>query len=71
MKKIYTDTKKKKKMWTVGYRNLNKVNVPHIIPMAKGSIIVLRRLHPQIVRPRQLHVTIEGHTIEKKFRRRC
>ena len=58
------------KMALVGYRNLNKVIAPRVIPMAKEFIIVPRMSHPQIVRPRQLHVTRGGHTIEKEFRRR-
>ena len=52
----------------MGYRNLNKVIMPRIIPMAEGAIIVPRRLHPRTVRPRQWHVTRGGHTVEKKLR---
>jgi len=54
----------------VGYRNLNKVIVPRVIPMAEGAIIAPRRSHPQTVRSRQWHVTRGGHTVEKEFRRR-
>ena len=54
----------------VGYRNLNKVIAPRVIPMSQGAIIVPRRSHPQIVRPRQWHVTRGDHTVEKELRRR-
>ena len=30
----------------MGYKNLNKVIAPRVIPMAEGAIIVLRRSHP-------------------------
>ena len=56
------------KMAPVGYRNLNKVITPRVIPMAKEAIIVPRRSHPQIVRPHQWHVTRGGHTIKKELR---
>ena len=49
---------------------LNKVIAPHVIPMAKGTIIVPRRSHPRTVRPRQWHVTKGCHTVEKELRRR-
>ena len=49
--------------------NLNKVIVPRVIPMVEGGIIALRS-HPWIVRPRQWHVIIGGHTVEKDFRKR-
>ena len=51
----------------VGYKNLNKVFVPHVIPMAEGAIIIPRRSHAQTVRPRQWHITRGGHTIENEF----
>ena len=54
----------------VGYRNLNKVIAPNVVPMIEGAIIVPRRSHPQTVRPCQWHVTKEGHIVEKEFRRR-
>jgi len=44
-------------MIVVGYKNLNKVFAPRVIPMAKGAIIALRRSHTQTVKPRQWHVT--------------
>ena len=37
---------------SVGYKNLNKVFAPCVIPMAKGAIIVPRRSHTRTVRPR-------------------
>ena len=49
------------------YKNLNKVITPRVIPMAEGVIIISRRSHPRIVRPRQWHVTRGGHTVEKEF----
>ena len=54
----------------VGYRNLNKVIAPRVIPMAKRVIIVPRRTHPWTIRPRQWHITKGDHTIEKEFRKR-
>ena len=51
----------------MGYKNLNKVLVPCVIPMVEEFIIALRRPHTQTVRPRQWHVTRGGHTIEKEF----
>ena len=54
----------------VGYRNLNKVIAPHVIPMAERAIIVPKRSHPRTVRPRQWHVTRRGHTVEKELWRR-
>ena len=50
-----------------GYKNLNKVFAPRVIPMAKGAIIMLRRSYSRTVRPHQWHVTRGGHTIEKEF----
>ena len=38
---------------SVGCRNLNKVFVPRVIPMAEGVIIVPRRSHARTERPRQ------------------
>ena len=46
------------------HRNLNKVIAPCVIPIAEGAIIVSRRSHPWIVRPRQWHVTRGGHTVK-------
>ena len=51
----------------MGYKNLNKVFAPRVIPMAKGAIIIPRRSHAQTVRPRQWHITRGGHTIENEF----
>ena len=52
----------------VGYKNLNKVLVPHVIPMVEESIIAPRRLHTRTVGPSQWHVTRGGHIVEKEFR---
>ena len=52
---------------SVGYKNLNNVFAPCVIPMAEGAIIMPRRSHARTVRPRQLHVTRGGHTVEKDF----
>ena len=54
----------------MGYRNLNKVIAPRVIPMAEGAIIVPKRSRLQTVRPRQWHITRGGHTVEKEFQRR-
>ena len=35
----------------VGYRNLNQVIAPNVVPMTEGAINVPRRSHPQTVRP--------------------
>ena len=51
----------------VGHENLNNVLVLRVIPMAEESIIVSRRSHTRIVRPRQWHVTRGGHIVEKEF----
>ena len=37
---------------SVGHKNLNKVLVPRVVSMAEESIIMLRRPHAWIVRPR-------------------
>ena len=55
-------------MTSVGYKNLNKVFAPCVIPMAEEFIIALRRSHAWTIGPRQWHVTREGHTIKKEFR---
>ena len=52
----------------MGHKNLNKVFVPSVIPMAEKFIIALRRLHTQIVGPHQWHVTRGGHIVEKEIR---
>ena len=52
----------------MGYKNLNKVLVPCVIPMTEKFIIALRRSHARTVRLRQWYVTRGGHTIEKEFR---
>ena len=49
-------------------QKLNKVFTPRVILMAEGAIIMPRRSHAQTVRPRQWHVTREGHTVEKELR---
>jgi len=36
----------------VGYRNLNKVITPRVIPMVEGAIIMPRKSHPRTVRLR-------------------
>ena len=41
----------KKEFLYIGYRNLNKVFVPRVIPMAEETIIVSRRSFAQTVRP--------------------
>ena len=51
----------------LGYKNLNKVHVPHVVSMAEEPIIVSRRPHTRTIRPRQWHVTKGGHTVEKEF----
>ena len=51
----------------VGYKNLNKVFAPRVIPMDKQAIIMLRS-HARTVKPRQSHVTNGGHSIEKELR---
>ena len=56
------------KKYIVGYKNLNKVFVPRVIPMTEEAITMPRRSHARTVRSRQWHVTRGGHTIEKKFR---
>ena len=53
----------------VGYKNLNKVSAPRVIPMVEKAIIVPRRSHAQTIRSRQWHVIREGHTVEKEFQR--
>ena len=55
---------------TVGHENSNKVLVPHVVFMVEESIVVLRRPHARIVKPRQWHITRRGLIVEKKFRRR-
>ena len=55
-------------LWGTG-RNLNKVFAPRAILMAEGAIIVLRRSHARIVKPRLWHITKGGHTVEKEFQR--
>ena len=47
----YIYLKAKMQSVPVGYMNLNKVIAPRVITMAEGAIIVLRRSHPQTVRP--------------------
>ena len=51
----------------MGYKNLNKVFVPCVIPMAEEAIIAPKKSHARIVRPHQWHVTRGGHTVEKEF----
>ena len=53
----------------MGYKNLNKALVPHVISMAEESITKPRRLHTRTVRSHQWHIARGGPTIEKKFRR--
>ena len=55
-------------IYIVGYKNLNKVFAPRVIPIADEAIIVLRRSHAQTLRPRQWHVTRGGHTVKKELR---
>ena len=54
----------------MGYKNLNKVFAPRVIPMAEGAIIVLKRSHPRTIRSRQWHVTRGGHIVKKELWRR-
>ena len=54
-------------MTSVGYKNLNKVFAPCVIPIAEEAIIALRGSHAWIIRPRQYHVTKGGHIVEKEF----
>ena len=54
----------------MGYKNLNKVPVPHVISIVEESIIVPRRPHALTVRPHQWHITRGGHTVEKEFQER-
>ena len=54
---------------TVGHKNLCKVPVPRVMSMAEEPIIVPRRPHVQIVRPRQWHIAKGGLAIKKKFQR--
>ena len=51
----------------VGSRNLNKVFVPRVIPMAEEAITTSRRSHARTIRPRQWHVTKGSHIVEKEF----
>ena len=53
----------KKEFLYIGYRNLNKVFVPRVIPMAEETIIASSRSFTRTVRPHQWHVTKRGHTI--------
>ena len=48
----------------VGYRNLNKVIVPRVIPMAKEGITVPRSPCTRTVRPEW------GHTREEELQRK-
>ena len=50
----------------MGYKNFNKVSIPHVIPMAEEAIIALRRSHAWIAGPRYWHVTRGGHTVVKR-----
>ena len=43
--------------------------MPHVVSMAKEPIIMSKKPHARIVRPRQWHSTIGGHIVEKEFRR--
>ena len=47
----------------VGHESLNKVPVSRVISMAEELLIVPRRSHAWMVRPRQWHVTRGGHTV--------
>ena len=47
----------------VGYKNLNKVIVPHVIPMAEEAITVPRSPCTWTVKPK------EGHIGEEKFQK--
>ena len=58
----------KKEFLYIGYRNLNKVFVSRVIPMAEETIIASRMSFARTVRSHQWHVTKRGHTIEKEFR---
>ena len=58
----------KKEFLYIGYRNLNKVFVPRVIPMAEETIITSRWSFTRTVRPHQWHVTKRGHTIERVSR---
>jgi len=54
---------------SVGRKNSDKVPMPRVVSMAEKPIIVRRRPHAWIVRPRQWHVARGGPVVEKKFRR--
>ena len=53
----------------MGHKDSDKVPVPHVIPMAKKSIILPRRPHAWTVRPRQWHIARGDPAVEKKFQR--
>ena len=53
----------------VGHKNLGKVHVPHVVSMVEEPIIMSRRPHARIVRPRQWHIARGGLVIEKKLRK--
>ena len=53
----------------VGHKNLGKVHVPHVVSMVEEPIIMSRRPHARIVRPRQWHIARGGLIIEKKLRK--
>ena len=53
----------------MGHKNLGKVPMSRVVSMAEEPIIVLRRPHALIVRPRQWHIARGGPVVQKKFKR--
>ena len=53
----------------VGHKNSDKVPVPCVVSMAEESIIVPRRPHSRIARPRQWHIARRGLAIKKNLQR--
>ena len=54
---------------SVGRKNSDKVPMPCVVSMVEKPIIVPRRPHAWIVRPRQWHVAKGGLVVKKKFQR--
>ena len=52
----------------MGHKNSDKVPVPHVVSMVEESIIVPRRPHTWIVRPRQWHIARGGLAVKKSIR---